>query len=337
MIPRFPGDPPLDLSRPLEEIKIQIQAPLDGLRLDAALTQFITWRSRTSIHQLIKDGFVILEGRRARPASRMRQGEVVVVKIPKRSVPDEPVAPDDSDIVVVHQDDFMIAVDKPPGLAVHPAGRRIHGTLIHYLHQRFRRPEDPAHDVVPRLMHRIDRETSGLIMASLNEDFHAQITRQFEDRLVHKTYLAVVHGCPQQDEGLIDLGIGPDRSSSIRLKLEARRDGSGQPALTRYRVLQQNKRYALVEMKPKTGRTHQLRVHMTAIGCPLVGDKIYGVEDEIFLQSLDGALSQENKERLVLERHALHNHRISFYHPVDARQMELTAPLPADMAALLED
>ena len=91
----------------------------------------------------------------------------------------------------------MIAVDKPPGLAVHPAGRRVHGTLIHFLHTRYRRPEDPEHDVVPRLLHRIDRETSGVVMASLHEDFHSQVARQFEDRKVQKTYLAVVHGCPE--------------------------------------------------------------------------------------------------------------------------------------------
>ncbi|MHC4514173.1 MAG: RluA family pseudouridine synthase [Planctomycetota bacterium] len=337
MIPRFPGDPPLDLSRPLEEVRIRIDKPLDGARLDRALVQYLTWRSRNSIHQLIKDGYVLLEGRRARPATKVRRGEVLRIKIPKRPEPQPQVTPDDSDIRVLHEDRYMIAVDKPPGLAVHPAGRRVHGTLIHFLHTRYRRPEDPEHDVVPRLLHRIDRETSGVVVASLHEDFHSQVARQFEDRKVQKTYLAIVHGCPEPPAGLIDLGIGPDKDSSIRLRLKAHRDGSGQPALTRYRVVRRNARFALVEMVPKTGRTHQLRVHMAALGCPLVGDKVYGADDSVFLEYLDGQISDASRQHLVLERHALHNHSLRFHHPYEEREMVIAAPLPPDMAALVPE
>jgi len=337
MIPRFPGDPPKDLSRPLEEVKILVDKPLDGARLDRALVRFLTWRSRNSIHRLIRDGHVLLEGRRARPATKVRMGEVLRIKIPKRPEPQAPVAPDDTDIHILHEDRYMIAVDKPPGLAVHPAGRRVHGTLIHFLHTRYRRPQDPDHDVVPRLLHRIDRETSGVVMASLHEDFHSQVARQFEDRKVQKTYLAVVHGCPEPVTGLIDLGIGPDKSSSIRLKLKAHGDGSGLPALTRYRVVRRNSRFALVEMTPKTGRTHQLRVHMAALGCPLVGDKVYGVDDSIFLEYLDDQLSDASREHLVLPRHALHNSSLRFHHPDEDREMVITASLPPDMAALVPE
>lgn len=335
MIPRFPGDPPRDLSRPLEEVKILVDKPLHGARLDQALVRFLTWRSRNSIHRLIKEGHVLLEGRRARPATRVRRGEVLRIKIPKRPEPQPRVAPDDTDIRILHADRHMVAVDKPPGLAVHPAGRRVHGTLIHYLHTRYRRPTDPDHDVVPRLLHRIDRETSGVVMASLHEDFHTHLARQFEDRKVTKTYLAVVHGCPEPAAGIIDLGIGPDPGSAIRLKLEARRDGSGLPALTRYRVVRRNSRFALVEMVPRTGRTHQLRVHMAAMGCPLVGDKVYGVDDSVFQEYLDGRLSDVSRERLVLPRHALHNAGLRFHHPYEDREMEITAPLPQDLAALV--
>src|SRR5262249_27079352 len=157
-------------------------------------------------------------------------------------------------ITVLHEDKELIALDKPAGLAVHPAGRRVDGTLIHWLHRRYRRPDDPQHDVVPRLLHRIDRETSGVVCASLDPDFHGRVGRMFEERGVQKTYLAVVHGAPPHDEGIVDLGIGVARSSAIHLKMEARRDGSGWPALTRYRVLRKNERFALVELLPKTGR-----------------------------------------------------------------------------------
>lgn len=335
MIPRFPGDPPRDLSKPLEEVRILIEGDLAGERLDRALLHFLTWRSRSSIHRLIRNGYVLLDGRDARPASRVRAGETVLVRIPKRPRAGPRLADGPTEIQVLFEDPYMVAVDKPAGLAVHPAGRRVEGTLIHFLHQRYR-SEVAAEDVVPRLMHRLDVETSGVVAVSLHEGFHARVTRQFEDREVRKTYLAVVHGRPSPEVGLVDLGIGPDRRSPVRLKLEARRDGSGLPALTRYRVLSGNRRFSLVEVVPRTGRTHQIRIHLAAIGCPIVGDKIYGGDEGIFLEHLRGELSAESRERLILGRHALHSHRLSYHHPFRGQDMEMVAELPADMAGLLE-
>ena len=336
MIPRFPGDPPRDLTRPLEELLLRIDARHDGERIDRALQAFLTWRSRTSIHRLIGEGLVQVRGLVARPSTRVRRGDVVRVELPKPPEPVAQVAPDGAGITILHEDRWMVALDKPPGLAVHPAGRRLYGTLIHWLHQRYRRPDDPAHDVVPRLLHRIDRETSGVVAVGLHEEFHSHVARQFEDRQVAKVYLAVVHGGPQQDAGIVDFGIGPARGSAIRLKLEARRDGSGLPALTRYRVLRRSAAYSLVELHPKTGRTHQLRVHMDAIGCPLVGDKIYGCDESVFLEQLRGELSDASRAQLVLERHALHAWRLTLRHPFAADpDLVLEAPLPADMAALV--
>ena len=334
-IPRIPGEPPRDLSKPLEEVRVQIDEPRAGQRLDSALRHYLHWRSRNSIQRLIQDGYVDLRGIKARSSSRVHAGDIVVIRIPKGPEPDPRVAPDDTGIDVLFEDRFMIAVDKPPGLAVHPAGKRVYGTLIHWLHTRYRRPDQPDRDVIPRLMHRLDRETSGVVLAGLEETFHGRVTKQFEDREVEKTYLAVVHGTPSPPSGRIEFGIGPDQRSAIRLKLEARLDGTGLSAVTDYRVVRSNARYALVELRPKTGRTHQLRVHMTAIGCPLVGDKIYGVDDSVFLEQLEGELSDANRERLVLDRHALHHHRIRFFHVAEEQWRELEAPLPPDMASLL--
>ncbi len=336
MIPRFPGDPPRDLSKPLEEVKVRIDGQCVGERLDQALLHFLPWRSRSSIHRLIRDGHVLLEGREARPARRVRTGDVIRIRIPKRPRVQPRPVPDDSLISIVFEDQYTVAVDKPPGLAVHPSGRRVNGTLIHYLHRRYRNPAVPGEDVLPRLLHRIDVETSGVVAASLDEDFHGMVARQFEARNVSKTYLAVVHGRPDPEDGLIDLGIGPDRGSAVRLKLEARRDGSGIPALTRYRVLRSNGRFSLVRLEPKTGRTHQLRVHMAAVGCPVVGDKIYGGDERIFLEQLRGELSAESREKLILARHALHSHRLRYHHPFRDQPVELVAELPRDMASLLE-
>lgn len=307
---------------------------VEGQRLDKALTAYLPWRSRTSIHRLIGEGRVSLRGVPARPAMRVHAGDVVRIEIPAqppaRPVPDLP-----ADLPLIYEDRWMVAVNKPAGLAVHPAGRTLSGTLIHRLHERYRRPGDPEQDVVPRLLHRLDRETSGVIAVGLEERFQGLVGRQFEDREVSKTYLAVVHGRPDPAEGTIDFGIGPARRSAVRLKLEARRDGSGLPALTRYRVCRSAGDLSLVELVPRTGRTHQLRVHMAALGHPLVGDKIYGPDEDLFLANLEGRLTDEGRARLVLDRHALHNFRLTLWHPFAERSLTLEAPMPADMAQLV--
>jgi 23S rRNA pseudouridine1911/1915/1917 synthase len=333
MIPRIPGEKPRDLSRPLEEVRVRVEPMHAGKRLDVLLAEVLPWRSRTSVVRLIDEGYVSLARAQARAALRVCAGDIVHIRVPPRPEPTE-LVPEGVELPVLYQDRWMIAIDKPAGMAVHPAGRTLGGTLIHFLHARFR-SDDPARDVVPRLLHRIDRETSGVVAVALDESFHSEVGRQFEEREVTKTYLAVVHGCPAPPSGTIDFGIGSDRRSRVRLKQQARRDGSGQPALTRYTVLRHNADYALVELSPKTGRTHQLRVHMSAIGHPIVGDKIYGPDEGIFLESLAGELSEASKARLVLDRHALHAHRLAFWHPFQDRELVIEAPLPADMAALV--
>ncbi len=334
MLPKYPGEGPRDLGKPLESVKILVDARLDGQRLDLALAAVLTWRSRASIHRLIDAGLVRVEGRSVPAARRVRAGNTIVVDIP----PAPEASPDLAaplHFTILREDAWMIAVDKPPGMAVHPSGRHLAGTLIHELHRRYRHPGDPRRDVVPRLLHRIDIETSGLVAVGLDEQFHAQVARQFEDRLVQKTYLAVVRGRPHASEATIDLPIAPDRSSSVRLKLAATPSGGGLPAVTDYRVLRSNDRYSLLEVRPHTGRTHQIRVHMAAIGCPLVGDKLYGGDEQLFLHQLAGTLGDEHRARLGLDRHALHSHTLRFFHPMLQRDLTLHAPLPADMLALM--
>lgn len=334
MLPKYPGEVPRDLSKPLEQVKILVDARLDGQRIDLALAAMLPWRSRASVHRLIDAGLVQLDGRQVAPSRRVRTGSTIVVDVP----PSPTANPDpgaDIDFPVLYEDAWLIAVDKPPGLAVHPSGRRLDGTLIHALHRRYRRPHDPRHDVVPRLLHRIDVETSGVVAVGLDEQFHHMVAKQFEDRQVTKTYLAVVRGCPPAAEGTIDLPIAPDRASAVRLKLGAGDGDRGLPAVTDYTVLRHGSGRCLVEVRPKTGRTHQIRVHMAAIGCPLVGDKLYGGDEQLFLHQLAGTLTDDHRERLGLDRHALHAHRLTFFHPMLDREMTLTAPLPADMAALV--
>ncbi|MEZ6038216.1 MAG: RluA family pseudouridine synthase [Planctomycetota bacterium] len=333
-LPRYPGEGPRDLSRPLERVRVLVDARTAGQRLDLALAAVLTWRSRSSIVRLIENGMVRLEGRAVPASRRVRVGDTIEVDVPPPPVP-EPTPDDACTLPILYEDQVMVAVDKPPGMAVHPSGRHLTGTLIHELHRRYRRPDDPSHDVVPRLLHRIDLETSGVVAVGLDDVFHQQVRQQFEDREVEKTYLAVVFGCPPASEGRIDRGIVPDKSSAVRLKLTTGAPDEGLSAITNYRVVRSVDRYSLIEVRPETGRTHQIRVHMAAIGCPLVGDKLYGPDEAIFLEQLRGELSEASRAALVLDRHALHSHSLTFYHPVRGERLTLLAPLPADLAALV--
>ncbi|MBL8754321.1 MAG: RluA family pseudouridine synthase [Planctomycetes bacterium] len=335
MLPKVPGEGPRDLSKPLESIRILVDQRLDGQRLDVALATVLTWRSRSSIHRLLDAGLVRVDGREPSASRRVRLGSVIVVELPPRPVPaPSPDAP--TTFGVLYEDQWMVAVDKPPGMAVHPSGRHLDGTLMQDLHRRYRNTDDPEKDVVPRLLHRIDLETSGLVGVGLDEQFHQLVSRQFEDRLVQKSYLAVVRGVPAAAEGTIDLSIVPDKTSAVRLKLTTSNRGDGLSAVTHWRVVRGNGRHTLLEVRPKTGRTHQIRVHMAAIGCPLVGDKLYGGDEQLFLRQVEGTLDDAQRASLGLDRHALHSHTLTFFHPMLGRECTLEAPLPADMARLLE-
>ena len=334
MLPRYPGEGPRDLSKPLDQVRILVDARVAGQRLDVALATLLTWRSRASIVRLITGGRVRIDGRSVSPSRRVRLGETVVVDVPAPPEPSPGATLPTIDLAILYEDRWLIAVDKPPGMAVHPSGRHLSNTLIHELHRRYR-SDDPNHDVVPRLLHRIDLETSGVVAVGLDEQFHHLVARQFEDRLVRKTYLAVVHGRPPAAAGSIELDLVPDKSSAVRLKLTVAPPGNGLSASTDYRVVRANERFALVEVQPRTGRTHQIRVHMAALGCPLVGDKLYGGDETHFLRQIAGELAAEHREQLVLDRHALHSHRLTFHHPMLDRELTLTAPLPSELEALV--
>ena len=333
-LPRYPGEGPRDLSKPLEQVRVLIDARTAGQRLDLALASILTWRSRSSIVRMIDKGMVRLEGRIVPSSRKVKVGDTIEVDVPQEPVP-RPRTDANFDLSILFEDEYMIVVDKPPGMAVHPSGRHLHGTLIHELHRRYRRPENPEFDVVPRLLHRIDLETSGVVAVGLDDQFHHFVRKQFEDRLVQKSYLAVVHGCPDNATGRIDFGIRPDKGSAVRLKLAACEPTSGQSAITHFRVLRSNERFSLLEVKPETGRTHQIRVHLAAIGCPIVGDKLYGLNEQLFLQSIAGELSDADRDTLVLDRHALHSHSLTLFHPRRDREVTIEAPLPTDFVQLI--
>jgi 23S rRNA pseudouridine1911/1915/1917 synthase len=316
------------------------------IRLDAFLAHHLDWRSRSSLQQLIRDGFVLVdastpdkpEGRgelleETRPGRHLRHGSRVVVRIPEELR--LPMLQESTDeLAILYEDEAILAVDKPALVVVHPSGRYLADTLIQRVHKRYGQGFELERGGAPRLCHRLDRETSGVVLVGKSPIAHADVMGQFERREVEKEYHAIVWGVPERDGGTIDMPIGEARASKIELKMTIVADG--QPSRTDWRVLERFADCALVSCEPFTGRQHQIRLHMAAIGHPLVGDKLYGADDGLFERALDGELTRADMQELGMERHALHNHRVGFRSPASGEWVDVQSPLPADMREFLE-
>ncbi|QDU69881.1 RluA family pseudouridine synthase [Engelhardtia mirabilis] len=340
-----------DLSQPPDRVELvvrgsDLQLPEEEVhvRLDAFLGQFIHWRSRTSIQRLIREGFVLIDpsdpanpaGRgeltaELRPGKRLLHGSRVVVVIPEPQRIQRATSAA-SELTILYEDDQILAVDKPPILPVHPSGRHLSDTLIQRVHAAYdQRKLDREWRI--KLCHRLDRETSGIVLMARDPVSHSAIMKQFERRDVDKEYHAIVRGVPEVDSGDINLPLGPASTSQVRIKMAA--VTAGLEARTRWRVLERYTDCALVSCKPETGRQHQIRVHMDAIGHSLVGDKLYGVDEQVFLRASQGETTRADEVLLGLNRHALHNHHISIRNPKTGEMVAVRSPIPEDMRQFL--
>ena len=340
-----------DLTEPPEEVELvvdasdfRVKAAQLSMRLDQFLGERLHWRSRASIQKLVRDGYVFVDAstpdhpqgtgerlRETRPGRRLRHGSRVVVVIPEELR--MPSARATSSLAVLYEDEEVIAVDKPPHVTVHPAGRHMTDTLIQRVHARYKSDVE-AGRLVPRLCHRLDRETSGIVLVSKNPRTHARLMRQFERRRVEKSYLAIVWGVPEEDGGSIRLPVGPSRTSAIRLKMAV--DVDGLDSRTDWVVRERAREHALLHCDLYTGRQHQIRVHLAAIGHPVVGDKLYGPDEMLFAKAQGEGLDQRDLRRLELDRHALHHHRLVFVTPAGGERVEVTSPLAPDLRAFMD-
>ena len=335
-----------DLSLPYQEWRFEVGTPQHGQRLDAFLNGRLDWRSRTGIQQIIEDGAVQVlphkdpqqeEVGRMRTGLKLRVGQEVVVRLDAPQDPEaKPVVEgeDPTDLEVLYEDDHLIAVNKAPGLNVHPSHGHLLDSVIQRIHLRHTALHGKTRDM-PTLCHRLDRETTGMILAAKDQLSRTRLGRQFEARSVKKAYLAVVVGEMEQEEGSIDLPLGKDLGSSVRLRIGVSQEEDAWASETLWRVRQRFQGRTLVELYPQTGRQHQLRVHLAAIGHPIVGDKLYLGGDEVFLRHIGGALTDADRELLGLEHQALHSWKLAFEHPFTGETMELEAPLWPSIAALL--
>lgn len=346
----FPKD--RDLSLGTERVELVVRASdfqtrrgeLE-IRLDQFLQRFLAWRSRAQIQGLIRAGHVLVaaatpecprgKGTPAvelRPGRRLHDGSRVVIVIPEElRVPITPQFQDE--LVILWEDEGALAIDKPPMVAVHPSGRHLSGTLIQKVHALYGSRALPR-EARPRLCHRLDRETSGILLVGKHPRAHSELMLQFENREVEKEYLAIVQGSPDSDRGVIERDLGPARGSRVQIKMTT--VASGLASRTEWSVVRRYRGCALVACRPLTGRQHQIRVHMESIGHPLVGDKLYGPDEDYFQKAADGSLTDGDLAALELPRQALHNHRLAFRSPTSGERIEVVSPLAPDLAAFLE-
>lgn len=301
-----------------EERIIHLQVDEAGERLDRYLARVLPDVSRSQIQRLIRQGLVILDGDAAKPSTPLESGMRIVVRIPP--TPSDEISPQTIPIAVVYEDDDLLVVNKPARMVVHPAHGHWEGTLVNALLARY--PGLAAGDAGrPGIVHRLDRDTSGLIVVAKTEVALEHLRQQFKSRSVKKTYLALVHGCPPAPEGIIEAPVGRDPRRRQRMAVVP----GGRAARTRYRLLEGLGDYSLLAVSPETGRTHQIRVHLAWLGVPVAGDPVYS----------RGREAREAKKRLGLGRQFLHAWRLSFERPDGKGVVELEAPLPADLARVL--
>jgi len=290
----------------------RLTAERDGERLDAFLARTLPELSRSHLKRLIDSGFVTIDGRVPKAAEKTRTGVEINVEVP----PPEELSLEAQDIplTIVYQDSDLLVVDKPPGLTVHPAPGHPSGTLVNALLAACPDLQGISGTLRPGIVHRLDKDTSGLLVVAKNDRAMRVLQSQLTARTVHKTYLALVTGVPKPREGEIEAPIG--RSPRNRKKMAV--VDNGREATTRYRVREELPGHALLEVEPITGRTHQIRVHLAAIGQPVFGDSLYG------------------KASPILPRQFLHAWKLAFRMPLSEREVEFESPLPADLREALE-
>lgn len=290
----------------------------DGKRLDQMIHERLPQFSRSRIQDWIKDGRILVEGSRERASHAVRAGENIDVE------PAEPpplhAEPEAIPLSVLYEDEDVVAIDKPAGMVVH-AGAGVHtGTLVNALLHRFGALSGVGGALRPGIVHRLDRYTSGVLLVAKNDTAHQRLAAQFSGRQIEKVYLALVHGDVKRETGRIEKPISRDPVRRIRMTA---RLSEGRPAWSEYKVVRRFGRFTLLEVRIGTGRTHQIRVHLSSIGHPVAGDTLYGAPAKVEGLRPPG-------------RYFLHAHRIRFRRPADGQEVSVVSPLPPELAAWLE-
>ena len=293
-----------------------VAGPADsGRRLDQYLAGNLSGElSRSYIQKLIKDGHIRVNGETTKSNHKLKEAEKIAVNIPPPSRPD--TRPENIPLTIIYEDEHLMVVDKPAGMVAHPAAGNFSGTLVNALLYHSSHLSGIGGELKPGIVHRLDKGTSGLMVVAKTDKAHHSLAEQFKSHKIKKKYLALVKGEVGLDRGIIDEPIG--RNLRQRKKMEVVQVG-GKSAVTSYEVVKRFKAFTLVEISPTTGRTHQIRVHMSYLGHSIIGDAEYG------------------QRSTVINRHALHASLLGFYHPATGKYLEFSSTLPEDIKRLIAE
>lgn len=289
----------------------------DSVRIDVFLTGRLPTLSRALIQRFIKEGRAKVNGRVARPSSKVCKNDLVEIEVPHVVRPK--MVPREMPLDILFEDEHFIAIHKPPGLVMHPSTGHWEDTLVNAVVAHLKIPVEATDIVRPGIVHRLDKDTSGVTVMGKTHTGLNGLAKQFRERTIEKEYRAIVHGAMAPDEGEISLPIARHRVDAKKMGVAPA--GTGKEAVSRFRVLERFPNFSFVSVVPETGRMHQIRVHLASVGHPCVGDPLYATD----LPPVE-----------EMARQALHAYRLSLCHPATGAPMTLIAPLAADMAALLE-
>lgn len=303
-------------------------------RLDAFLAGRLTEHSRVKLRRAISDGGVLVDGARTKVAYRLNPGQVVTVLLP--DLPQDGPRPENIPLDILYEDEHLAAINKPPAMVVHPSKGHWSGTLTAALAFHFKSLSSTGGPARPGIVHRLDRDTSGVIVIAKTDQAHVALAAQFEARTVKKEYFAITVGVPDRDRDLVEQPIGAHPHQREKMAI---REGHGtsREACTFYEVQERFGSFAAVKVRPQTGRTHQIRVHLAYIGCPVLCDRLYGGRDQITRGELRGEPAGDLETNdVILARQALHATRIELRHPTTEAELVVKAPLATDMSRVLE-
>ena len=338
---------PTDELAPEEPLVLTVLAADAGQRLDAFLARRLPKHSRVQLRRVIGAGGVLVNGQGTKVAHRLSAGDQVSVVLPPMNAAGP--HPENIPLDILYEDDAIVAVNKPPGMVVHPARGHWSGTLASALSYHFQQLSRVGGETRPGIVHRLDRDTSGVMVVAKTDPMHFALAAQFENRTTEKEYFAITSGVPDRDRDLVEQPIGMHPHQREKMAIRAGHSTSRE-ATTFYEVTERFAGFAALKVLPKTGRTHQIRVHLAHIGCPVLCDKLYGGRASITRGELRRRLLHATQPHapqphappsavdgeIVLARQALHARRIKLAHPATGEPIEFTAPLPADLLAVLE-
>jgi 23S rRNA pseudouridine1911/1915/1917 synthase len=320
------------LTTPADDRVVELVAKCrDNLRLDQYLVGMFSDYSRSVVQRVIDAGGVQVNGKLAKASYRVRHGDRVRIEKPEPPHP-LPIA-EDIPLDILYEDEFLAAVNKPADMVVHPAKGHWSGTLVNALRFRFGQLSEVNGDYRAGIVHRLDRDTSGVILIAKEERTHRDLSMLFERRKIFKEYVALTAGVLDRDSDYIEGRIAHHPHDRVKMTVSDDED-DGKDAVSYYEVIERFRGFSFCRIQPRTGRTHQIRVHLASIGCPVLADKVYGGRDRLHLSDLVPGLDVAQDE-LLLERQALHAHRLRLRHPRSGRVLEVEAPLPPEFQKTL--